>query len=311
MTAQNCGGAATANRVVSLVDPAQLPDFKITSAWYESDQARVGYLVQNVGGGTAYAGHTTELYVGTTAVAQAVFDQDLIPGAIRAGYIPFTWNCGTATSTVRLKADSLGEVGEQNEANNEWQSVWQCDQTPPAFTSVPTVTATTETTAVIQWSTSETTTGQIRYDTRSGVYGLAESDPASSPNHQVTLTGLQPGQTYQYTVIATDTAGLVVNNPGQFFETQPVGTDPPQIKSIDLLDYPSDYYEFYTLQAVLTQTQGVDHVSFFLDNQTHRARSNPGGQCLRGVPVAGRAGQDSRQLVRAAHAPGASVQSGK
>ena len=133
------------------------------------------------------------------------------------------------------------DVGEQNETNNVWQDslVVRSDSAALSSPGLPSL-ATTETTASITWTTSETTTGQIRYDTRSGVYGLAKSDPTNSPNHQVTLTGLQPGQTYQYTVIATDTAGLVINSPGQFFETQPVGTDPPQIKSIDLLDYPSE-----------------------------------------------------------------------
>lgn len=174
---------------------------------------------------------------------------------------------GAPTATLRLSADEAQDVGEQNETNNAWQDSWSCDLTLPRFVAGPTVVATTETTASITWTTNETTTGQIRYDTRSGVYGLAKSDPSSSSTHQVTLTGLQPGQTYQYTVIATDTAGLAINSAGQFFETQPVGTDPPQIKSIDLLDYPSEFYEFYILRAVLTQTQGIDRVSFFLDGQ--------------------------------------------
>jgi hypothetical protein len=278
VTAQNCGGAATANRAVSIVDPAQLPDLVITNAWYESDQDRVGYLIRNIGGGTAYAPHTTEMQQNGAAVAQGVFEENLAPGAIRAGYINQVWSCtGSPTAVVRLSADDMQDVGEQNEANNVWQDTWSCDLTLPRFVAGPSVVATTETTASITWTTNETTTGQIRYDTRNGMYGLAKSDPANSPNHQTTLTGLLPGQTYQYTVIATDTAGLVINSPSQFFETQPIGTDPPQIKSIDLLDYPSEAYEFYILRAVLTQTQGIDRVSFFLDGQLIGRDQTPQG----------------------------------
>lgn len=277
VTAQNCGGAATANRAVSIVNPAQLPDLVITNAWYESDQSRVGYLIKNIGGGTAYAGHTTELFQGDTSVAQQVFDQDLTPGAIRAGYINYAWSCGTLTSTVRLKADSLGDAGEQSESNNEWQSVWQCDLQPPVFTTVPTVTATSETTAVIQWSTNENTTGLVQYDTRSSTYSFRRADATSAQNHQVTLTSLEAGQTYHHTVIVTDAAGLRANSADRTFATQPVGTDPPQIKSIGLLEYPSDFYEFYILQAVLTQTQGIDRVSFFLDGQLIGGDHTPDG----------------------------------
>ena len=122
MTAQNCGGAATANRAVSIVDPAQLPDLVITNAWYESDQGRVGYLIKNIGGGTAYAPHTTEMQQNGVAVAQGVFEENLAPGAIRAGYINQAWSCsGSPTATLRLSADDMQDVGEQNEANNVWQ----------------------------------------------------------------------------------------------------------------------------------------------------------------------------------------------
>ncbi len=264
VTAQNCGGTIVQYYTVN-VQPR--PDLAISSAWYNLTEQRVYYILKNTGAGTAPAGHTAELSRDGSPVASAPFNEALAPGAVRAGSIPYVWTCAGTTAQVRVCADAAGIIPEHDEGNNCFEQTWSCDLTPPQITSGPTVSGIEEHTAVITWTTSEPCRSRLEYG-RNGPFNVSViSDDVLKTTHQATLSALESGSLYWYTVAVTDNAGNLHTGGGAFFETLPPGSDPPEIAAIGMVDYPSEMYEFYILQATLTETLYVDRVSFFLDGQ--------------------------------------------
>lgn len=265
VTAENCGGTFTDYHVIEIVETSQLPDLFISGAWYESDVPRVGYIIRNDGGSTAPSGHRTRLYRGLNLLNEATFDQTLIPGAVRAGYVTAAWACASPTGAdMRLEADASGLVSERDEANNVFVQSWSCDLKPPEIISGPTVLNTTEHTAVIAWETSEPTSYRVEYGT-SAVLGDSVQDVNAGTQHQVTLTGLSHGSTYRYRIFIIDEGGNEANSPERFFETQPLGADPPELTDLYFARYSGYDYEFYTLRAYLVDPEGVERVAFYFD----------------------------------------------
>lgn len=275
VTAQNCGGTIVQHYTVN-VQPR--PDLTISGAWYNLVEERVYYILKNVGGGTAPAGHTALLSRDGSPVATALFNEALAPGAVRAGSIPYVWTCAGATAQMRVCADFTGILPEDDEANNCFQQTWSCDLTPPQITSGPTVSGIEEHVAVVTWTTSEPCRSRVEYG-RNGPFNIsAVSDNTLKTTHQATLSGLESGSLYWFNVAVTDDAGNLNTSGGRFFETLPPGSDPPQIAAIGMVEYPSSMYEFYILQATLTETQYVDRVSFFLDGQLIGRDYTPDGK---------------------------------
>ncbi|MEJ5311807.1 MAG: DNRLRE domain-containing protein [Anaerolineae bacterium] len=264
VTAQNCGGTVVQHYTVN-VQPR--PDLTISGAWYNLVEERVYYILQNVGGGTAPAGHTAQLSRDGSPVATALFNEALAPGAVRADSIPYAWTCAGATAQMRVCADFTGILPEDDEANNCFQQTWSCDLVPPQITSGPTVSGIEEHVAVVTWTTSEPCRSRVEYG-RNGPFNVSVvSDNTLKTTHQATLSGLESGSLYWFNVAVTDDAGNLNTSGGRFFETLPPGSNPPQIAAIGMVEYPSSMYEFYVLQATLTETLYVDRVSFFLDGQ--------------------------------------------
>jgi hypothetical protein len=80
------------------------------------------------------------------------------------------------------------------------------------------VSAITTTSATITWTTDVAATGQVNYGTSSS-YGSTSGSSASSTTHSVTLTGLTPGQTYDFAVSATNASGAISTSPNATFTT--------------------------------------------------------------------------------------------
>lgn len=274
-TVQNCGGTFVQHHWISV----QLrSDLTVSGVWYNQAEERVYYVLKNVGGGTAPAGHTAQLSRDGSSVASASFNEALAPGALRAGSIPYAWTCAGATAQMRVCADATGILPESNEANNCFEQTWSCDLVPPQITAGPTVSGITEHNAAVAWTTSEPCRSRVDYG-RNGPFNVSSiSDNTLKTNHQATLSGLESGGLYWYNVVITDAAGNLNSSGGRFFQTQPPGSDPPQIASIGMVEYPSSMYEFYILQATLTETQYVDRVSFFLDGQLIGKDYTPNGK---------------------------------
>jgi chitodextrinase len=101
------------------------------------------------------------------------------------------------------------------------------DTTPPTISSVSSSGVTTSG-AVISWTTNELSSSRVEYGT-SISYGTVATDATLRTSHSVTLSGLLPNTTYNYTVRSADAAG---NNSAysvdRTFTTQPLpDTQPP------------------------------------------------------------------------------------
>ena len=103
------------------------------------------------------------------------------------------------------------------------------DGLPPVITDV-TVNELTENQAVIKWITLESADSKVDYATGPiglGTYTYLASDTAMVTDHAITLTNLQPGQTYHFQVRSMDFAGNEGVSSAYQFQT-PSGAAPGQ-----------------------------------------------------------------------------------
>ncbi len=115
------------------------------------------------------------------------------------------------------------------------------DISAPQVSSTPTVTEITDTTAVIEWTTSEPGSSLVQYGTASsgwGSYTLSQNIDNLTSNHSITLTGLSENTTYFFRVGSTDACG---NGPDQIPNT----TNPSAEDTFSTLQsYPPSIVEF-------------------------------------------------------------------
>jgi len=267
VTAQNCGGNVefVQYHTFNVIPLSQLPDLQISGMWYNPLLNQVNFIVKNTGNSTAPPGHTIDLYQTIAVVEQITFTEALPPGWVRAGTINHVWSCSYTDAQAKLCVDSGDAIVESDEANNCLSTLWPCDIHPPLITAGPTVVTTTEHTALITWVTNEPCTSRVDY--AKNLDADSVSDATLKTSHEVTLDHLTNASTYWFTVFITDEGENLANSNSLYFETQPPGTDPVVISSTAITEYPSEHYEFYTLEAVITDTEGVDSVIFFLDQQ--------------------------------------------
>jgi len=117
------------------------------------------------------------------------------------------------------------------------------DEEPPQIISPPTVTAKTNTVAVIEWDTDEPSNSMIQYGTTSSEwdnYEFIENDDGMVTHHIITLTDLSGGVTYYFRVGSMDEHGNgPEESPEIFFKTEteadtssPRITIPPTVTGI-------------------------------------------------------------------------------
>ncbi|HNT78378.1 MAG TPA: DNRLRE domain-containing protein, partial [Anaerolineae bacterium] len=273
ITAENCGGVFVQYHTFTVIPREQLPDLRVTSFWYNLIEHRVYAIVKNTGGSAAPAGFTLVLTKAITEVAQTTFPEVVQPGWVRAGAIDYEWGCaeyppGTTALRALVTVDSDDGVLEGDETNNTSEEWWLCDPYPPEIIAGPTVASVTEHTAVITWTTDKPVRSYFDYG-RNGPFNTATlSNTSYKTEHQVSLSDLSNASAYWYKIRLTDHELLFNATNGDYFETLPPGTDPVTLGAFGITEYPSTLYEFYTLYAdVASDVEGVDHVSFFLDQQ--------------------------------------------
>ncbi|HWE53379.1 MAG TPA: fibronectin type III domain-containing protein [Bryobacteraceae bacterium] len=131
---------------------------------------------------------------------------------------------GTTYYFASLSASSSGQVGAS--ANSTFMTAKPGGG--PAITGVATGSVTT-TSAKITWNTDQPAASQIQYGT-TPAYGLLSTfNPSLATSHAVTLTGLTPGLTYNYTVLSTNATGQVGKSANFTFTA---GSGPPVISKI-------------------------------------------------------------------------------
>ena len=85
----------------------------------------------------------------------------------------------------------------------------------------------------ITWQTSEPASSIVRYGTNLA-FNLAATNSALTTVHSIRLTGLVPGQTYNYYVASADAAGNVSTNSGPYLTF--VGVATPMVLLVDAYD---------------------------------------------------------------------------
>ncbi len=98
------------------------------------------------------------------------------------------------------------------------------DVTPPVISNLG-VGSITETSAKITWKTDELTVGYLDYGL-SPSYGQSVGGNNYITAHEVTLSNLKPGTTYNFQVHAKDSSENEIESPNQSFKTKAKSADP-------------------------------------------------------------------------------------
>jgi len=201
---------------------------------------------------------------GSTLLATQTFTQEIPAGGLRAAVFNHSWGCEGPSGLLGLQTDAANVIAEGVEDNNAFSASWPCDLMPPTFTAGPTVSDISETGATVTWNTSEYTGGHLEYGPGSYATSITYAITAGS-SHSLKLSGLQPATTYRLRAFSTDMAGNEANSHWIYFETEPPGSDPPEITSISYRELPGSPYEMFTLKASVADATYVDRVEFYLD----------------------------------------------
>ncbi len=236
VTAQNCGGSAQATKAVDIVPAASLPDLIISSIWYDAGQGKPGYILKNIGGGTAEptGGYSINIYQNDVLKSQGLVTASIPPGGIRADYINYTWTCPGITATAKFLADPDNVVLESTKLNNSLSDVWACNQALPSILNVK-VESTGEHTATIKWMSEPGQAYAIKYGQYSGAYGSTKTGTTSGVAQTTQLTGLESDRVYHFAIVVTNTAGISVNSPDYVLETKPLCSDLPQLSNLAVI----------------------------------------------------------------------------
>ena len=127
---------------------------------------------------------------------------------------------GTTYSFAALSTDSAGTATSGNFTFATAVSI-------PVISNI-TTSGITATTATINWATAPPSSSQVEFGTTAAYGSLSSLNSTLSTAHSVTLTGLTPGTTYNFAVIAADSAGTATSGNSTFVTT----TSIPVISSV-------------------------------------------------------------------------------
>jgi len=181
--------------------------------------------------GRGAAGAVVEIYSGSTLLGTTTANED-----------------GSWSQDVDFTPISEGAVSLNAKINTVTSNTvtGTLDISAPQFSSTPTVTEITDTTAVIEWATNEPGSSIVQYGTSSsgwGSYTLSQNIDNLTSNHSITLTGLSANTTYFFRAGSTDTCG---NGPDQIpNDTNPSAEGtfstsqsyPPSIVKFPVIDF--------------------------------------------------------------------------
>ncbi|PCJ63918.1 MAG: hypothetical protein COA58_14905 [Bacteroidetes bacterium] len=99
------------------------------------------------------------------------------------------------------------------------------DQITPSITRGPYIQNTTDTSAIVRWSTDVPSASSVQFGTVHGTYGSSTDSSSFISDHEIMITGLTPDTKYYYhlSTDGTDTVGRYDNT--YFFKTAPTPGD--------------------------------------------------------------------------------------
>ncbi len=140
-----------------------------------------------------------------------------------SGLVPF--------ATYYFRVRSKDPTGR--EAMSQGFSFRTLDSGPPIISQV-TARVTSNSSAVVTWTTDKNTSAMVEYGTISGTYvSQVVSTLVWSTSQSVALTGLQAGRTYYYRVRSSDSSGNTTVSPEYSFQTS--GSSAPLISTIQVV----------------------------------------------------------------------------
>jgi hypothetical protein len=108
------------------------------------------------------------------------------------------------------------------------------DTTPPVISNVQ-VTSVDDSTAVVTWTTDETSDSVVQYGTTSGSYPLSRNNTNLVTSHSITLTGLTENTIHYFRVGSTDGSGNGAISNEMSFTTDPTpDTTAPIISNVQV-----------------------------------------------------------------------------
>ncbi len=194
-------------------------NFLVQSSNYTS------YLIS----GTGVSGTTVEVFSGNTSLGTAIVGDDC------------NWTLYADFTDVSEGIISLYAV---NAGHSSLAVSGTMDITAPGISSVPQVTV-TDTTAVIEWTTTEPGTSQLQYGTVStswDAYPFNENETPLVNTHSIAITGLTENTMYYFRAGSTDGAGNgpepgQTNNPSIEYSFTVNEAVPPSIIRYPVVNY--------------------------------------------------------------------------
>ncbi|GFO62797.1 fibronectin type III domain-containing protein [Geomonas paludis] len=107
------------------------------------------------------------------------------------------------TYYVKVTASDAANNGPATSSIVSFTTKPTADKTPPEILTGPTISSITDTSAVVEWTTNEPSTGSVAYGL-SSTPNLTVADATLATSHRVTLTGLTAETVYYLKVAATD-----------------------------------------------------------------------------------------------------------
>ena len=148
------------------------------------------------------------------------------------------------------------------------------DTTAPVISNIQ-VASTTDTTAVITWTSDEPSDSAVHYGTSSTTwenYPGSETDSSLVTNHSVTLTGLDGSTTYYFRVGSTDESGNgpTTSGQGSFTTDAPVDSTAPSIVQFPVVNFTNNTiditYSESNMQNATTESNYIFSPSLLFDS---------------------------------------------
>jgi peroxiredoxin len=130
-------------------------------------------------------------------------------------------------TTYNYTLISTDAAGHKITSKGELRTLATADKTAPTISGVN-VSIITESSAIVTWTTNEYATSQVKYQKTEEVSSTTPLDNNLITDHSITLTKLDSGTTYNFTVISKDASGneatSASNQPFKTLTPIPVGS---------------------------------------------------------------------------------------
>ena len=103
---------------------------------------------------------------------------------------------------------------------------------PAPVISAVTASSITSTSAVITWTTDQSSSSQVNYGTTTSYGSSSLLNVSLSTTHSVTLTGLMPATTYNYQAVSANSSSATATSANYTFQTSAPVAAPPVISNI-------------------------------------------------------------------------------